>query len=73
MMDVKPTIIGLIPQNTVVIAVPPGKLLGISDTYTMDLQLELTGTVPAVAGVRLFIVNNDIYLFADGAKEIRHT
>lgn len=73
MMDVKPTILGLIPQNTVVITVEPGKLLGISDTYKMDLQLELTGTVPATAGVRLFIVNNDIYRFADGANEIRYT
>lgn len=73
MMDVKPTIIGLIPQNTIVIAVDPGKLLGISDTCKMDLQLELSGTVPATAGIRLFIVNNDIYRFTDGNTEIRLT
>lgn len=65
MKSVKPTILSLVPAPPILINVADGEIFGESDSVQLQVALELTGELPAIAIVSLEIISPQLYLFDD--------
>ena len=69
MKSLKPTITGIVPTPPIVIHVPDGQVFGESGSEQLQVQLSLTGELPATAIASLEILSPHLYRFADGASK----
>lgn len=68
MKSIKPTITGLIPPPPIVINVADGEVRGESGNVQLQIDLQLTGGLPATAVASLEIISPQLYLFAEGTS-----
>lgn len=69
MKSVKPTITGLIPAPPIVINVAEVEVFGESGNVQLQVDLELSGELPATVIASLEILSPQLYLFADGTSK----
>jgi hypothetical protein len=69
MKSVKPTIIGLLPAPPIVINIAEGEVFGESGNVQLQVALELTGQLPAIAVASLEIISPQLYRFTDGTSK----
>lgn len=73
MKSIKPTITGLIPAPPIVINVAEGEVFGASGNVQLQVNLDLTGELPATAIASLEILSPQLYLFTDGTSKKPYT
>lgn len=69
MKSIKPTITGIIPAPPIVINAAKGEVFGESGNMQLQVDLELTGELPATAIAALEIISPQLYLFIDGTHK----